>query len=83
MRLTPAGSCAEAFCGHFGGPREVTWPCEQFVYFLSQLLAQLASEGDVFATHWPSAPSFLRSNILPLLWPAERGYVGFERSVAK
>ena len=33
-------------------------------------------------TRGPDVP-FLRSNTLLCFWPAERGYVGFERSVAE
>ena len=40
--LSPAASCAEAFCGHFGAPREVTSENEQYVTFLSHLFIQLA-----------------------------------------
>ena len=41
VRLTLAGSCAVAFCGHFGGPRDITSSCEQYVVVLSHLLVQL------------------------------------------
>ena len=42
VRLTLAASCAVAFCGHFGVPREVTSKSEPFVTVLFQAHLQLA-----------------------------------------
>ena len=42
MRLAPAASCAEAFCGHFAAPRDFTSSVEQYANFLSHLFIQLA-----------------------------------------
>ena len=33
VRLSPAASCAEAFCGHFGAPRDFTSAGEQYAKF--------------------------------------------------
>ena len=40
--LSPAASCAEAFCGHFAAPRDFTSSVEQYANFLSHLFIQLA-----------------------------------------